>query len=159
MDLIRCVEAMRKHWLAGPLQPALAALQVVVLTGVRQTGKTNLALALPKARTLLKGRTRFADRLARPYRTEWGLWVGNCPGRPPGLGLGKAVGLRARITHPRGRFMGKNVFQILDAGLDHEPGCLECGAPHRFSSARSAGALRAQPKRRRAPHSIWGRFM
>lgn len=46
---------MRKRWLAGPLQSALAALPVVVLTGARQTGKTTLvlALALPKARTFL----------------------------------------------------------------------------------------------------------
>lgn len=44
---------MRKRWLAGPLQSALAALPVVVLTGARQTGKTTLSLALPKARTFL----------------------------------------------------------------------------------------------------------
>lgn len=41
----------RLRWLAGPLQDALRALPVVVLTGARQTGKTTLAQSLPGERS------------------------------------------------------------------------------------------------------------
>jgi len=47
------VEGIKKRWLTRPLQAALKALPVVVLTGARQTGKTTLAQALPHRRTFL----------------------------------------------------------------------------------------------------------
>ena len=43
----------RGRWLAAPLQDALRALPVVVLTGARQTGKTTLAQSLPGTRAYL----------------------------------------------------------------------------------------------------------
>ena len=43
----------KRRWLTGPLQAALRALPVVVLTGARQTGKTTLAHSLPEPRSYL----------------------------------------------------------------------------------------------------------
>ena len=40
----------RDRWITGRLQQALAALPVTVLTGVRQSGKTTLALHAGKER-------------------------------------------------------------------------------------------------------------
>jgi len=54
---------------------------------------------------------------------------------------------------------GRNMVSLQDSPIAMStPGShlLECGARHRFSSVRSAEALRAQPKRRTAPHSIVG---
>jgi len=45
--------AIRPRWFAGPLQAALAALPVVVLTGARQAGKTTLAQSLRGRRAFL----------------------------------------------------------------------------------------------------------
>jgi len=53
MNSIHGVEAIRNRWLTRPLQAALKALPVVVLTGARQTGKTALALSLPQKRTFV----------------------------------------------------------------------------------------------------------
>ena len=50
MDSNHTVNRIRKRWLLGPLQAALRALPVVVLTGARQTGKTTLAQSLPGPR-------------------------------------------------------------------------------------------------------------
>ena len=43
----------KRRWLIDPLQAALRALPVVVLTGARQTGKTTLARSLPEPRSYL----------------------------------------------------------------------------------------------------------
>ena len=68
---------MRKRWLAGPLQSALAALPVVVVTGARQTGKTTLALALPEPRTFLSRshaiRSHAETRRSRRENSIWAL--------------------------------------------------------------------------------------
>jgi predicted AAA+ superfamily ATPase len=53
MNSIHAMEAIRNRWLARPLQAALKALPVVVLTGARQTGKTTLAQSLPQKRTFV----------------------------------------------------------------------------------------------------------
>jgi hypothetical protein len=53
MDFNRAVNRIRERWLTGPLQAALRALPVVVLTGARQTGKTTLAQSLPGERAYL----------------------------------------------------------------------------------------------------------
>src|SRR3990172_4317591 len=53
MDFNHAMNRFRGRWLAAPLQDALRALPVVVLTGARQTGKTTLAQSLPGARAYL----------------------------------------------------------------------------------------------------------
>ena len=53
MESIHGRDMIRKRWLTRPLQAALKALPVVVLTGARQTGKTTLAQALPQKRAFV----------------------------------------------------------------------------------------------------------
>lgn len=47
------MNTLKVRWLTQPLQAALQALPVVVLTGARQTGKTTLARSLPEPRGYL----------------------------------------------------------------------------------------------------------
>ena len=47
------MNSLKVRWLTQPLQAALQALPVVVLTGARQTGKTTLARSLPEPRGYL----------------------------------------------------------------------------------------------------------